>query len=173
MGLDYPIETPRLSLTPFTVDDGDALYLMESDPAVKRFAGGILTRAETEQLLQGFITQVAATGLGAIAIKMKSSGELIGLCGLVVEEHVGEIFYGLARRAWGQGFAGEACHGLIQAGFQQLALSCIIATVDPANERSIRLLDRLGMRLVRGDVTAAPSEELLYELVAPTTSSIT
>ena len=173
MGLSYPIATPRLVLTPFTGDDGDALYLMESDPAVKRFTGGTLTRAETAQLLQGFITQVAATGLGAIAIKTKSSGELIGLCGLVVEEHVGEIFYGLARRAWGQGFGVETCQGLIQAGFQQLALTRIIATVDPANERSIRLLERLGMRLVHGDVAAAPTAELVYELVAPTTSSIT
>ena len=173
MGLSYPIETARLALTPFSADDGDALYLMERDPAVKRFTGGTLTRTETEELLQGFITQVTATGLGAIAIKMKSSGELVGLCGLIVEENVGEIFFGLAHRAWGQGFGGEACQGLIQAGFQQLALPRIIATVDPANERSIRLLERLGMRLVHGDVAAAPTAELVYELVAPTTSSIT
>lgn len=172
MGLRYPIETSRLALTPFTSDDGDTLYLMESDPAVKRFTGGTLTRAETAQLLQGFINQVAATGLGAVAIKTKTRGDLIGLCGLIVEENVGEIFFGLARHAWGQGFGGEACQGLIQAGFQQLALPRIIATVDPANARSVRLLERLGLRLVHGPTDAENADELVYELVAPASAII-
>ncbi len=172
MGLSYPIATPRLVLTPFTGDDGDALYLMESDPAVKRFTGGTLTRTETEELLQGFITKVTATGLGAVAIKKKTTGELIGLCGLIVEENVGEIFFGLVHQAWGQGFGSEACQGLIQAGFEQLALSHVIATVDPENVRSIRLLERLGMRLVGGAVAAAQNGGLVYELVAPAAAII-
>ena len=102
MGIHYPLETPRLQLLPFTATDGDALYTLESDPAVKRFTGGVLTRQETEKLLQSFIKQFEQTGSGAIAIKRKDHGQMIGLCGLVPDGPDGELFFGLARSAWQQ-----------------------------------------------------------------------
>ena len=173
MRIQYPINTLRLHLTPFVKSDGDALYLLESDPIVKRFTGGTLTRDETEQLLQTSIAQVEQSGLGAIAIKLQENGQLIGLCGLLQESNRGEIFFGLAQNAWGQGFASEACRSLIQAGFEQLALECIIAVVDKENLRSIRVLERLGMRLVDQQTNPeSASNELLYELVQEPINSL-
>ncbi|MFN8442485.1 MAG: GNAT family N-acetyltransferase [Caldilineaceae bacterium] len=173
MSIQYPINTLRLQLTPFVKSDGDALYLLESDPIVKRFTGGTLTRDETEQLLQTFIAQVEQSGLGAIAIKLRENEQLIGLCGLLQEAKRGEIFFGLARNAWGQGFASEACRALIQAGFEQLALERMIAVVDKENIRSIHVLERLGMRLVdpQTDIESVASE-LLYELVREPINSL-
>src|SRR5215212_3150792 len=133
----YPIETSRLKLQPFITTDLDALYLMEGDPVVKRFTGGTLTREETAQLLRSFISMVAETGLGAIAIKLKESGRLVGLCGLYQgsdadpTEGESELFFGLAQAAWGKGYATEASHALIVAGFQQLGFQRIVATVHP------------------------------------------
>lgn len=165
MGIHYPLETPRLQLLPFTATDGDALYALESDPAVKRFTGGVLTRQETEKLLQGFIKQFEQTGSGAIAIKRKDHGQIIGLCGLVPDGPDGELFFGLARSAWQQGFATEACHALLKAGFQQLHLHRIYAMVDPENVPSIRVLERLGLRLVHQlETTSTNRKELMYEL---------
>jgi RimJ/RimL family protein N-acetyltransferase len=165
MRIHYPIETPRLQLLPFTASDGDALYALESDPAVKRFTGGVLTRAETEQLLQNFIAQFAETGSAAIAIKRRDTGQIIGLCGLVPDGEEGELFFGLARMAWRQGFATEACRALIKAGFQQLQLQRVCATVDPENTQSIGVLERLGLRLVNQRMSPATNrQELVYEL---------
>jgi len=167
MSIQYPLDTLRLQITPFTAADGDALYTLESDPMVKRFTGGVLTRAETATLLQHFITQVAEQGLGAVAIKQKASGQIIGLCGLVQDEQDGELFFGLARQVWGQGFATEACRALIKAGFQQGGFPRIRALTHPANTQSIRVLERLGMRLISDPTApAANPVELTYWLAA-------
>lgn len=167
MRIHYPIVTERLALVAFTAADGDALYALESDPMVKQFTGGTLTRAETEQLLHHFITQVDQTGLGALAIKQRVDNQIVGLCGLIQDEQGGELFFGLARRAWGQGLATEACRGLISAGFQQRKLARISALVDPANVRSIHVLDRLDMRLLPQETAAAAHPtEWRYELDA-------
>ncbi|HRW10665.1 MAG TPA: GNAT family N-acetyltransferase [Caldilineaceae bacterium] len=159
--IQYPIATARLQLTPFTAGDGDALYALESDPVVKRFGGGTLNRVQSDQLLQRFITQVVESGFGAVAIKQKATTQIIGLCGLYREEHEAELFFGLARQAWGQGFATEACQGLIAAAFQQTALQRIIANVDRQNPRSSRVLERLGLRQCTSDDS---SSLLIYEL---------
>jgi len=82
--------------------------------------------------------------LGAVAIKLRADGQIVGLCGLVQEAQDRELFFGLARWAWGQGLATAACRGLITACFQQLKLAQISALVDPANAPSIRVLERLG-----------------------------
>jgi len=161
--IDYPIVTSRLQLLPFTAADGDALYLLESDPQVKRYAGGTLTRTQTEKLLQTFITQLAKTGLGAIAIKEKKTGELVGVCGLYPDDNhdgVAELFFGLARHWWGQGLVTEACLALMDAAFQQLALERIVAKVNAENDRSLRVMARIGMHCVTDDQSAG---KLRYE----------
>jgi RimJ/RimL family protein N-acetyltransferase len=147
MRIDYPIETLRLSLEPFQESDGDALYVMERDPEVKQYAGGVLTRRQTEKLLKKFIQSVSKTGWGAIAIKVRETNQIVGLCGFYGTDvpNEAEIFYGLARDAWGQGYATEAGKALVVAGTQQGGLSSIIAPVHPENVRSIRVLEKIGM----------------------------
>jgi RimJ/RimL family protein N-acetyltransferase len=143
----YPIETVRLTLTPFEESDIDALYVMERDPEVKRYAGGVLSRPQAEKLLKQFIESVSETGWGAVAIKARATNQIVGLCGLYATDHPqeGEIFFGLAREAWGQGYATEAAGALALAGIRELGLSTIIATVHPENTRSIRVLEKVGM----------------------------
>ena len=157
----YPIETPRLRLEPFQASDTDALYRMESDAQVKQFAGGVLTRAQTEKLLKRFIESTRESGFGAIAIKLQGTNEIVGLCGLyLTSEGEGaeeaELFYGLARHAWGQGYATEACQALTTAAIQQTWLKKIVASVDPQNSRSIRVLERIGMRFSHVEKTSDP-----------------
>ena len=143
----YPLETPRLRLEPFTEGDGDALFEMERDPEVKRYAGGVLTRQQTEKRLLKFIKLVNETGFGPVAIKMQATGQIIGLCGFygTDDPQTIEIFYGLARAAWGQGYATEAAKALAVAGMEQLEIARIIAPVNPENVRSVRVLKKIGM----------------------------
>lgn len=144
----YPIRTKRLCLEPFQAGDGDALYVMESDPAVKQYAGGVLNRAQTEKQLHKFIESVRTTGWGAIAIKVQATNQIVGLCGFYPTDapHEAEIFYGLARDAWGQGYATEAGKAVVAAGIQYLGLRSIVASVHPGNVRSIRVLEKIGLR---------------------------
>ena len=52
----------------------------------------------------------------------------------------------LARDAWGRGYATEAARALVAAGFAQLGLRRIVATCDPANAASARVLEKAGLR---------------------------
>jgi [ribosomal protein S5]-alanine N-acetyltransferase len=169
--LIYPLETVRLRLEPFQESDGDALYEMERDPEVKRYVGGVLTRLQTEKLLKKFVESVRQTGMGAIAIKLRGTNRIVGLCGFYGTDvpDQAEIFYGLARDAWGQGYATEAGKALAVAGTQQVGLSSIIASVHPQNVRSMRVLEKIGMRFSHVTTTNELYEVAhVYQLKADT-----
>ena len=144
----YPLESERLRLEPFQESDINELYVMERDPEVKRYGGGVLTRAQAEKLLKRFVAQVRDTGWGAVAIKERATGRIVGLCGIYETENLqeAELFYGLARDAWGQGYATEAAKALVFAALREWGVSRIVVPVNPENVRSIRVLEKIGMR---------------------------
>ncbi|HEX2204423.1 MAG TPA: GNAT family N-acetyltransferase [Longimicrobium sp.] len=150
MPLPLPLATARLVLRPFAEGDGDALFRMESDPEVKRFTGGPATRERSDALLRRFIEAHAATGLGALAVARADTGALVGLGGLHSTDAPGEheLFLGFARDAWGHGYAAEAARALVDAAFAHLGAQRVIGGVDPENERSARLVERIGMRRI-------------------------
>ena len=163
MPLALPLATPRLVLRPFAEDDAGALFRMESDPEVKRFTGGPATRVQSDALLQRFLD--ADPGTGALAVARADTGALAGLGGLHPTDSEGEheLFLGLARDTWGQGYAAEAARALIAAAFAQLGALRVVAAVDPDNEPSARLVERIGMREVGTRVNErSGKEERLY-----------
>jgi RimJ/RimL family protein N-acetyltransferase len=56
-----------------------------------------------------------------------------------------ELGYSLSRKHWGKGLATEAAHAVMNWGFQTYGLNKVYATCDPRNERSRRVLRKLGM----------------------------
>jgi ribosomal-protein-alanine N-acetyltransferase len=60
-----------------------------------------------------------------------------------------ELLYGLSESYWHQGLATEAAQAVLAYGFDQLTVPAIGAATDLLNVSSARVLDRLGMRLVR------------------------
>jgi ribosomal-protein-alanine N-acetyltransferase len=78
-------------------------------------------------------------------------GSFIGFVGLSVPSFDAhfmpavEVGWRLARETWGHGFATEAARAAIRDGFEHLGLSEIVSFTVPANVRSIRVMERLGM----------------------------
>ena len=110
------LETSRLILREFVPTDANALELVLSDPHTMRFYPARLDRGEVEQWIARNLARYRRNGHGLWAMVLKSSGELVGDCGLTLEEVVGEdeveIGYHLRRDLWGQGLATEAASGL-------------------------------------------------------------
>jgi ribosomal-protein-alanine N-acetyltransferase len=73
---------------------------------------------------------------------------LIGTCGYQAWQRSmrGEIGYDLGRACWGKGLMGEALCSILAYGFEEVGLNRVEGFVDPANERSIHLLNRIGFR---------------------------
>ena len=146
------IETPRLVLRRFTMDDLPALVAYRSDPQVARYQSW---EAYTEALGAGLIVDLQDLEPGVpgrgfqFAVELKDSRALIGDLYLQVEvdePRQAVIGYTLARPYQGRGLAGEAVGALLEYCFGTLNLHRAIARTLSENQPSIALLERLGFR---------------------------
>ena len=145
------LDTPRLALREFTLDDAPFIVELVTDPAWLRFIGDRGVRDETTAcayLQNGPMAMYAKHGLGLYRVAIKAGDIPIGMCGLIKRDNVADIDIGFAylpdyRRA-GYGF--EAAQAMLAYGRDQLGLRRIIATTHVDNTASIALLKRLGLR---------------------------
>jgi RimJ/RimL family protein N-acetyltransferase len=144
------IETARLRLRRFTLEDLDGLWRIASDPEVMLHIGdGVpFTREETLRNLTNIVNAFERRGYGRWALEKKEGGGLIGYCGLACgNEEIGvELVYLLAREEWGKGIVTEAASATLRYGFEALDFDSIAAVTRPDNWRSRHVMERLSMR---------------------------
>jgi RimJ/RimL family protein N-acetyltransferase len=104
----------------------------------------------------------AQFGFGLYAVELRESGIPIGICGLIKRDALEDVDLGFAFLAQfrSQGFALEAAVATLEYGRQELGLSRIVAVVAPKNTASIRLLEKLGMKLERKAQLTDGAEEV-------------
>jgi RimJ/RimL family protein N-acetyltransferase len=150
------LETERLRLRLFVPEDLDALCSLTADAEVVRFIGDgvLLSRAEIEANLVSIISGFRRRGYGRWALEEKATERLAGYCGFgLSDDSFGvELVYLLGLEFWGRGYACEAGRACLRYGFEVLRLDSIKAVTLPDNERSRRVMERLGMRFARGGV---------------------
>jgi RimJ/RimL family protein N-acetyltransferase len=128
------IETERLRVGPLPDEEREAMVALWLEPANERLRAG-----NTEEQVRRWVE-------GTWGIWERTTGELVGDCTLFFAEEHGawELAYGLRRDRWGRGYASEAAQACVRHGFEVLELERIVADVDPANTRSIRVLEKCG-----------------------------
>jgi RimJ/RimL family protein N-acetyltransferase len=144
------IETARLRLRLFTLGDAEAYYqALMCDPDVRRYLPGRqpLPRERAEPIMGRFRDHWDQHGFGGWAVIHKADDRLIGQCGLqyVPGAPDVEVFYGLAKAYWRQGFAPEAAHAALRYGFETLNFDRIVAVFVPDNRASERVMIKIGM----------------------------
>jgi RimJ/RimL family protein N-acetyltransferase len=72
-----------------------------------------------------------------------------------------EVGWRLARPAWGRGLATEGARASLRHAFEELELEAVISIIDPENERSIRVAEKLGMRRGRAHMHPRTRRRLL------------
>lgn len=159
------LETPRLVLRRFTVDDAAFVLTLLNEPSWIRFIGdkGVRTiDAARDYLKNGPIRMYARHGFGLMLVVAKPALEPIGMCGLIKREALEDIDIGFALLPpyWSNGYAREAAAAVLEHGRDALGLARVVAITSPDNERSIALLERLGLRFERM-LTLSGSDETL------------
>jgi RimJ/RimL family protein N-acetyltransferase len=148
------LETPRLYLRQFLPKDALVFFLLNADDEVIRYTGDRPFRsvAESLALIEGY-RQYKDYGLGRLVMVEKSTGEVIGWCGLkyLAEEAEVDIGYRIFKRYWNQGFTTEAAKVCLKYGFEEKQLNSIIGRANASNYGSIRVFDKLGMTFERDD----------------------
>jgi ribosomal-protein-alanine N-acetyltransferase len=145
------VETERLLLREFVPDDVDALSAVLSDPETMRHYPAPLDRAGVAEWIERNRRRYADAGHGLWAMVLKSSGEVVGDCGLTRQTVDGvdeiEIGYHVRRDLWGQGFAPEAARACRDYGFERLGAEQLISLVRLGNLPSRRVAEKVGMSL--------------------------
>ncbi len=152
------IETPRLYLREFTIDDAQSLIDLNNNPNVIRYTGDgpVKDLEEAKRILTDIIFPQYKNKLGRWAVHLKSNNEFIGWCGLKFIEENNEIDLGYRffESHWGKGYASESAKATLDYGVNILKLKNIIARAAKDNVASINVLKKLGMIYLKDDMCA-------------------
>jgi RimJ/RimL family protein N-acetyltransferase len=149
------IETERLRLRGYEADDLGAAFEMWSDPEVTRFiTGKPLGRDEVWAKILRAVGHWSLMGFGFWVIEEKESRRLLGETGFINARRTmtpsfgdrPEIGWGLARWAWGKGYAREAVAAVIAWGDRKFIGAETVCLIHRENVRSLRLADAFGYR---------------------------
>jgi RimJ/RimL family protein N-acetyltransferase len=151
------LETERLALRRFTVNDVDNLVELDSDPGVMHFINGgrPTPRSEIErETLPAFLDYYQRfAGYGFWAAVEKSTGRFVGWFHFRPAKDADpdevELGYRLVKSAWGKGYATEGSQALIDKGFAELGVRRVVAYTMVVNIASRRVMEKAGLRLVR------------------------
>jgi ribosomal-protein-alanine N-acetyltransferase len=145
------LDTPRLILREFSPNDAGALASVLSDPETMRFYPAPFDRAGVEEWIAHNLRRYTKDGHGLWAMVLRTNGELIGDCGLTVQEVDStdeiEIGYHVRRDYWGQGLATEAARACRVYGFVHLPVDLLISLIGPENLPSRRVAEKNGMTI--------------------------
>jgi RimJ/RimL family protein N-acetyltransferase len=148
------IDTGRLILRPFTLDDAEAWLPLISLPDIIRYTGD--TPAESvaqarEVLLTRPLRDYAVHGYGRMAVIEKASSRLVGFSGLKYLEDLREVDVGyrFLPDCWGKGYATESARVLMEQGRRKHGIARFVGMVHPENPASSHVLEKLGLRFER------------------------
>jgi ribosomal-protein-alanine N-acetyltransferase len=162
------LETSRLILRSAEPGDLDAMQALYGDEETMRWIGagdGVRTREQTARGIRRMMEHQESHGYSIWAVADRSSGEVIGNCGLVLVEWEGpdvELAYMIRRDRWGEGIATEAATASLEHGLGPLAMERVIGLAYPENVASHRVMEKAGMTRI-GMVTAYGARMVRYE----------
>ena len=141
------LQTERLLLRRFRETDVDDALAYRNDPEFARYLPHIpqpFTRADAIAFVTTNMTEPWHS-LPTFAVVY--DGRLIGTVNLDIDHaaHTAMLGYAIARAYWGRGLATEAASAVVQWAFDEHGLVEIWASTQPANARSRRVMDKLGM----------------------------
>ena len=145
--MSLPPNSERIIFRAWHADDVATFHAINSDPQVMRFVadGQGWSISRTQQFIEAASDMLQRSGFCQWALIDRSSGCLIGFCGLVDTGDIPEIGWRLARDYWGRGLATEAAAAVLDHAQNALGLGRVVATVQTENAASVRVIEKLGM----------------------------
>ncbi|ESR23562.1 GNAT family N-acetyltransferase [Lutibaculum baratangense] len=142
------LETERLALRPYRSEERRFVATLMRNPEVF-FWRDQPVPDEVIDAVMARSARLAPLGLGWFAVFLRDGGAFIGNVILqpiqVDDAEDVEIGWHLLPRKWGQGYATEAAGALLDHGMRTLGLGRVVAVALPTNERSLRVIRRIGL----------------------------
>jgi RimJ/RimL family protein N-acetyltransferase len=165
------VQTKRLALRRFTLEDADLLIELDSDPAVMRYLTGGAPTVPGDVIHERVLPSVVASyakwkgKFGLFAAYENDGGAFIGWFQLRPQpgdpEEVVELGYRLRRQAWGKGYATEGARALLDKAFRELEVRVVWGETMAVNVASQNVMDKVGMTITES--LATPEDMQLVE----------
>ena len=145
------LETERLLLRRWKDSDRQPFSRLNADPRVMEFMPSRLSREESDRLVDQIESHFRKRGFGLYAVELRQDHSFIGFIGLAVPSFRAhftpcvEIGWRLSADYWGQGLATEGARKVMRHAFETLGLEELVSFTVPANIRSRRVMEKLGM----------------------------
>ena len=158
--------TERLILRRWRASDREPFAQLNADPRVMEFMPSVLTREESDALIDRIEADFDLHGFGVCAVELREEASFLGFVGLNVPRFKAaftpcvEIAWRLAADCWGHGFATEGARAMVRYAFETLKLEARVSFTVPANLRSRRVMEKIGM-------THDPAEDFDHPNVVP------
>ncbi len=167
------LETERLILREKLISDAPFLFDLNADPLVIQYTGNAAFEnlAEAEEIVRYVQAQYREYGYGRWLVVEKISGLPLGFCGLKYHPNSKkvDIGYRFMRAYWNKGYATEAALACLGYGFSVLKLEHIFGNVQKENLASVRVLEKIGMYLVR-ESNCGGEPSFIYQISKPQTA---
>ncbi|WAH38443.1 GNAT family N-acetyltransferase [Alicyclobacillus dauci] len=145
------LETDRLRLRPYRLEDFRFYVYLWQDPDVVRYIGNGQPRSKADlKANYPYWVSKSELGKGILLMELRDSCKPVGHAGLLPQVVDGqeqlEIGYWVAKEHWGKGYASETAALCRDVAFKQLGVPRVISIIQPENIRSIRVAEKTGMR---------------------------
>ena len=147
------LETERLILREYTMDDFDVLHEILSDPETMKHYPKPYDEAGTNRWLTWSLNNYKEYGFGLWAIELKETGEFIGDCGITMQnidgEQLPEIGYHIHKNHWRKGYAKEAATAVRDWAFANTNFSTLYSYMKYTNVASYSTAASIGMTKIK------------------------
>ena len=147
------LETKRLLLREYKIEDFDALYEILSDADVMKYYPKPFDAERVKGWIEWNLDNYRKYGFGLWAVILKDSGKLIGDCGITIQnidgEQLPEIGYHIHKDFWQKGFASEAASAVRDWAFANTKYKCLYSYMKHTNIPSIKTAQKIGMKKLK------------------------
>jgi len=163
--MNYILETERLRLREFTVDDTKFIIELLNSLGWIQFIGdrNVRTEDEAAQYLQnGPLKSYQQNGFGLSLVETKEDRNAIGMCGIIKRDNMEnpDIGFAFLPASYGKGYAVEIASATLSYAIHELGIPKVAAITLPGNIKSIKLLERIGFKFIK-TINSDNNEELL------------
>jgi len=143
------LETERLFLREMTMGDFDALYAVLSDAEIMQHYPYTFDEERVRSWIERNMKRYTDDGFGLWAVCLKDTGEMIGDCGLTLQNIDGqmlpEIGYHIRRDQQRKGYAKEAAAAVRDWAFQNTEYPALYSYCKYTNVGSFKTAESIGM----------------------------
>jgi RimJ/RimL family protein N-acetyltransferase len=164
--MNYILETERLRLREFALNDTKFIIELLNSPGWLQFIGDKNVKTEeqaTTYLRNGPLKSYIQNGFGLSLVEKKDDNQAIGMCGIIRRDSLEhpDIGFAFLPEHSGKGYAFEIASATLSYAKDKLSIPKVSAITLPVNARSIKLLERIGLKFVKSFSFPNSNEELL------------